>query len=248
MNRSVARMLLALSLATASGWLQAAPVPDQDLVFRVLLDGDRIGYHRFKVTHQGQKQIVDIDAKFKVTFLGIPLYHYRHQNRETWEQGCLASIASKTVDGRDKFHVDGHVSGKQFDLSTQDGDSSLDAGCVMTFAYWDREFLKQSKLLNAQNGEYLPVKITAEGVEDLQVRGRTVKASRHRILNSDKGIDITVWHAVDDGRWLSLESKVDGGRVIRYQLADSEQLKTLQPLMQSGKPAAAAVARSDSRQ
>lgn len=248
MSRSVASLLAGLSLTAVCGGLQASHVPDQDLVFRVLLDGDPIGYHRFDVTRQGEKLIVAIDARFKVTFLGIPVYRYQHRNQEIWQQDCLASIVSSTVDGGDDYHVDGQELGKQFELSTQDGDRTLDAGCVMTFAYWDREFLQQSRLLNAQNGEYLPVKISAQGAEDLQVKGRTVKASRHRIVNSDKGIDITVWHAVDDGRWLALESKVDGGRVIRYQLADSEQLKALQPLMESSAAAAARLAQSDSRQ
>jgi len=239
--------LALLWLSSAGGWLQAAPVPEQDLVFRVLLDGDPIGYHRFHVKHIDERQTIDIDAKLKVTFLGIPVYRYQHRNRETWQQGCLASIVSSTVDGGDDFYIEGRDIGRQFELSTQDGDAEIDAGCVMSFAYWDREFLQQSKLLNAQNGEYLPVEISAQGVDELQVNGSTVSASRHRLLNTDRGIDISVWHAVDDGRWLSLESRVDGGRVIRYLLADSEQIEALRPLMQADATDAATVANREAR-
>lgn len=226
MRRRIAGLLACLSLAASAGWLEAAAETEQDLVFRVLLDDSEIGYHRFHVMQQDQQQVIDIEARFKVTFLGIPVYRYDHLNRETWQQGCLDSIVSSTNDGGDDFRVEGRDTGDGFELSTQDGEVEIDAGCVMSFAYWDRDFLQQSRLLNAQNGEYLPIEVAAEGVEELQVKGRQVNASRHRLVNSEQDIDITVWHAVDSGRWLSLESRVDG-RVIRYLLADPEQIKAL---------------------
>ena len=231
MKRRIASVVAGLSLVVASGWLQAAPRADQELVFRVLLDDSEIGYHRFHVMQREQQQVIDIDARFKVTFLGIPVYRYDHRNRETWRQGCLESIVSTTEDGGDDFRVDGRDTGAQFEVSTLDGAAELDAGCVMSFAYWDRDFLRQNRLLNAQNGEYLAVEITAEGVEELQVNDRTVSASRHRLVNSEQEIDITVWHALEDGRWLSLESRVDG-RVISYRLANREQVEALRSTMQ----------------
>lgn len=239
MKRPVAVLLAGLSLAAASGSLPAAPV-SQELVFRVLLDDSEIGYHRFLVSRQEDRQVVDIDASFKVTFLGIPVYRYAHRNRETWQQGCLQSIVSTTDDDGDDFRVEGRDLGEQFELSTQDGEAEIRAGCVMTFAYWDKAFLRQPRLLNAQNGEYLPMEIIAEGVEELQVNGRALSASRHRLVNSAREIDITVWHAVDDGRWLSLESRVGGGRVIRYRLADREQIEALRPSMRAAADGAAA--------
>lgn len=227
MKRRIAAVLAGLPLAIAYGGLQASQSPEQDLVFRVLLDDSEIGYHRFRVLQRERQQVVDIEAKFKVTFLGIPVYRYDHRNRETWQQGCLDSIDSTTDDGGDDFRVEGRATGERFELSTQDGEVEIDAGCVMTFAYWDPKFLRQSRLLNAQNGEYLAIDVATEGVEELQVKGRAVSARRHRLVNDEREIDITVWHAVDDGRWLSLESRVDG-RVISYRLTDREQIETLQ--------------------
>ncbi len=231
MKRRISGFLAGLPLAFACGCLQAAPAPEQDLVeqdlvFRVLLDDSEIGYHRFRVLQQERQQVIDIEAKFKVTFLGIPVYRYDHRNRETWQQGCLESIVSTTKDGGDDFRIEGRDAGERFELSTRDGEVEIDAGCVMTFAYWDPGFLRQPRLLNAQNGEYLAIDVVPEGVEELQVKGRAVSARRHRLVNDEHDIDITVWHAVDGGRWLSLESRVDG-RVIRYRLADREQFEAL---------------------
>ena len=245
MKRRIANIVAGLSLAAASGGLQAASVADQELVFRVLLDDSEIGYHRFHVMQRGQQQVIDIDARFKVTFLGIPVYRYDHRNRETWRQGCLESIASTTVDGGDDFRVDGRVTGEQFAIATLDGAAELDAGCVMSFAYWERDFLRQSRLLNAQNGEYLAVEISDEGIENVQVNDRKVSASRHRLVNSEQEIDITVWHAVEDGRWLALESRVDG-RVISYRLASREQIEALRSTMQAATADAGAPAKPES--
>ena len=244
MKRRIARLLACLALMTTGGWLQAATEIEQDLVFRVLLDDSEIGYHSFRVMRQQQQQVIEIEARFKVTFLGIPVYRYDHRNRETWQQGCLESITSTTEDGGDDFRVEGRDTGEGFELSTQDGELEIDAGCVMTFAYWDRDFLRQPRLLNAQNGEYLPIEVAAEGVEELEIDDGVVSASRHRLINSEREIDITVWHAVDSGRWLSLESRVDG-RVIRYRLTDRERIEALRAPVKS---AAADVANPESRQ
>jgi len=220
------RLLAGLWLAAACCGAQAAAVPEQRLLFRVLLDDSEIGYHRFHISGQGQQQLIEIDAEFKVKFLGITVYRYEHRNREAWRQGCLDSIASSTVDGGDEFRVEGRRRDDRFPLSTQDGEREIEAGCVMTFAYWDRDFLQQDRLLNAQNGEYLAMEVSDEGVEDMQLNGQPVAASRHRLVNAEKEIDITVWHRQDDGRWLSLESRVDG-RIIRYLPADREQIEAL---------------------
>jgi len=248
MRRQAACLLAWLSSLAAAGWLQAAPVPEQDLVFEVLLDDKPVGYHRFKVTDQQQQQVVEIEAKFKVKFLGIPVYRYDHRNRETWQQGCLQSIVSRTNDDGDDFHVEGQVNSERFELTTQGGEAVIETGCVMSFAYWDKNFLQQSSLLNSQNGEYLPVKIVAEGVDELQVNASPVRASRHRLGNSEQAIDITVWHAVDDGRWLSLESRVEGGRVIRYRLAGPQEIDALLPRGRSGEAAEGGSTDQGSRQ
>ena len=87
---------------------------------------------------------------------------------------------------------------------------------LMTLAYWNRDFLAQPRLLNAQNGEYLAVEVADEGLERIEVGGQQVASNRYRVRNRERGVDITVWYARDNGDWLSLESRVEGGRVIRY--------------------------------
>ena len=87
-------------------------------------------------------------------------------------------------------------------------------GCVMSFAYWNPGILQASALLNSQTGELVPVTITAQGDDRVEVRGRTLTAQRHRIVAPQLRIDL--WYA--DGQWVALEAPAQGGRRLRYEL------------------------------
>jgi len=86
----------------------------------------------------------------------------------------------------------------------------------MTFAYWNPEFLDQTRLLNPQTGEFVDVSIEELGGDVLQVRGVEVPATRFKL--TAKQIDLTLWYSADD-EWLALESVAKGGRTIRYELS-----------------------------
>jgi hypothetical protein len=210
---AVAGVIVVLMLL--AGPALAATNGQQEYRFRVLLDDDEIGTHRFRLSREAGQDIVEIDAEFKVKFIGITVYSYVHANRELWRDGCLQSIESSTVDGGDKFKVDGRSEGGRFQLSTLEGERELEADCVMTFSYWKRDYLDQARLLNSQNGEYLEVDVESGGVERLRFDAREVSAERYRLRNRERDVDITVWYEQQSGEWLSLESRVDG-RVIRY--------------------------------
>ncbi len=205
-------VLLTPGLATAS----------LDLRFRVLLNDSEIGYHNFRVVNEAGRETIDIDANFKVTFLAIPVYRYDHNNREVWRDGCLEEIESVTDDNGDEYRVDGRNLGEQFKVATQSDQFELESDCVMTFAYWNREFLGQGRLLNAQTGEYLQVEVEALGSDTLRFTDGPVETLHYRLRNPEREIDISVWYERGTDRWLSLESRVGNNRVIRYLPADRE--------------------------
>lgn len=84
----------------------------------------------------------------------------------------------------------------------------------MTFAYWNPQILKARRLLNAQTGELLPVTVTPQGEETVEVRGKPVAAHRYRI--SGPRLQIDLWYA--GARWVALEALAEGGRRLRYEL------------------------------
>ena len=235
---SPGRALLLAGALALPGASVANTEPASELLFRVMLDDRDIGVHRFHVTRQEDRELVEIQADFDVTFLAIPVYSYDHYNREIWRDGCLVRIESKTDDNGDEFRIEGEDLGDRFVVSTQDATTELDADCVMSFAYWNRDFLTQGRLLNAQTGEYLPVSVEDLGVEALRLGDESVEARRYRLSNPDEEIDISVWYDAGSGRWLSLESRVGDKRLLRYlPLADAAAEQARQRLDASGAPA-----------
>lgn len=182
--------------------------------FSVLLDGSKIGVHRFELMQSGSGQEVRSEARFDVRFLFIPAFRYRHSNREVWADGCLSRIESRTRQNGKQLAVSGTRVDDEFRVDTGEGKDVLGT-CVKTFAYWNPDFLDESRLLNPQTGEYLPVRVDELGKQRIVVRGEPVTAAAYRVVA--KEIELTVWYSEDE-EWLGLESVARGGRILRYEL------------------------------
>jgi hypothetical protein len=73
--------------------------PPPDLHFVALRDGSRIGRHKVDFQQQGDRLLVDIEIQFEVTFAVIPLFRYRHRDREVWQGDRLVELDARTDDG-----------------------------------------------------------------------------------------------------------------------------------------------------
>jgi hypothetical protein len=72
----------------------------------------------------------------------------------------------------------------------------------MSFAYWNPRLLEAPRLLNAQTGEYLPVRAEALGADRILVGGRAVDAQRYRLTARD--FAITLWYSPRGAGWRSI--------------------------------------------
>jgi hypothetical protein len=177
--------------------------------FNVYLNDRKIGKHSFKVSESAGIKQVQSEAKFKYTILLIPAYRYEHQAAERWSDECLVEIDARTNANGERIEISGERTGTGFRVLS--GTSPVDLPqCVMTFAYWNPNFLEQPRLLNPQ------VTVEQLGNEMLEVRGQTVDATRFKLTANE--IDLTLWYSQDD-EWLALESIAKGGHIIRYELS-----------------------------
>jgi len=181
--------------------------------FTAYLDDTAIGYHRFVLVENGPQSELVSEARFNVKFLFFNAYRYAHDNRERWRGDCLANIESTTDDNGKAYRVRGAPDGNAFILETGTEQTPLPA-CPMTFAYWNPAFLKQSRLLNAQTGEYLPVSVQALGADTIRVRGEKREAQRYRLQARE--FDIELWYS-PSGEWLALDSLTASGKRLRYR-------------------------------
>ncbi|QBK05074.1 hypothetical protein DW355_10095 [Hylemonella gracilis] len=181
----------------------------------MLLDDDEVGTHSFRVSDEPQRgeREVRSEARFTVRFLFLNAYRYAHEARERWQGDCLTRIEARTDDNGDILAVRGERRAEAFAVDGPKGQEQM-TGCVMSFAYWNPRMRQQTRLLNSQTGLWQDVRIEPRGTETLTVLGTPTSARRYALRGEDLQIDL--WYdGADD--WVQLESRVTGGRTLRYQ-------------------------------
>lgn len=220
--------LITTMLVVAASLAISAPIPTlasandgvRKLNFDVFLDDREIGFQRFTVTPTSEGKRIETQAKFEVKILRITAFAYDHRNTEVWRDGCLKTIDARTNSNGTKQSVSGQDLGSKFVVTSSLGESRL-GECVASFAYWDRNVLLQrQRLLNSQTGEYTPVRIDSLGQGSVRLADREVAVERYAIRGKD--MDIAITYAVDNGEWVSLDSKLDSGRTLRYRRSSAE--------------------------
>jgi hypothetical protein len=191
-----------------------AAEPARSWHFSVFLDQDPIGYHNFTLTPQADARELHSDTHFSVRFLSFSAYHYDHHATEIWHGDCLDRLDSKSDDDGKVLAVHALNDGQQLEVEAPSGHYSV-PGCVMTFAYWNPVMLQQTRLINPETGEPVPVSITPNGETDLKVHDATVHAQRYHLHGPEMEIDL--WYSAQ-GDWLALESLTRKGRRVRYVL------------------------------
>jgi hypothetical protein len=209
-------LCLTVFVATAASGQMTVPDPSDSLEwrFQVYLDNKKIGWHEFKVDPAGELLTVETEARFDVKFFFITAYKYRHRNVETWDSMGLVSIDAYTNANGKEYQVRGERTEENFRVSSGDTIATLPMG-LKSFCYWSPDILDESRLLNSQTGEYEQVEVIEQGVDSVSYLGELIPARQFDLMV--KGQPISVWYAVDDDRWLALESLTEGGRVIRYE-------------------------------
>lgn len=207
-SRVVGAMMLAAMLTALAGPAQAQT---KQWKFRALLDGKPIGTHTFTLTGTTDDGELRSEAKFDVRILFIPAYRYRHLAIERWHHGCLAAITAKTDDDGKISEVEGRSENDVMTIATGNNRYKAD-GCVLSFAYWNPDMLRQTRLLNAQTGEYQAVSIASLADDRGSTPGRE---KRYRISGPKQPIELRY---SDAGEWIGLDTIVGGGRHLVYQL------------------------------
>lgn len=231
--KTITHLLLSAAILLATPFVvMAAESMSDELIFEASLDDKPIGVHRFWIRDGGGgRRIVQSQASFDVSILFVPVYRYRHDNTEIWQDGCLQQIESETDANGTRYSVDLSKTAQGYQIAATAREiGTYQADCMMSFAYWDQRFLRQNRLLNTQTGELIPVEIQALGPSKRKIANRTRSVEGFRIYAELQNIDITVFYDSDTGRWVALESMLEGGRKLRYTLAEGSRLASAEPV------------------
>ncbi|MDG2252074.1 MAG: DUF6134 family protein [Methylophilaceae bacterium] len=188
-------------------------VSAQEWKFDAILNDKIIGQHTFRIDN---KKTIS-SAKFHIEFMFMDIY-YKHVSTELWTQGCLTKIDSKTDDDGKIIEVNGLLNGNEFLIKTNKLTESLPA-CIMTFAYWDPNMLKEKKLLNPQNAEWLDIETTLIKQELLSVKGQNIMTNHYVLKGTKEGNErlvIDLWYD-KEMNWVGLKSPTPIGDIF-YKL------------------------------
>jgi hypothetical protein len=190
--RSLAKTALlgSIALGGLSFGAQAAPV-ETDLTYAVLRDGDEVGRHQVTLTRDDDQQTtVAIKTNVVVKVALVPVYRFEQNGSETWRQGHLTALSTKTNDDGDKHSLDAKAAGDHVEV-VSDGTHTQATADVIPASLWNHDLVNQKVLLNTINGKAMAVKVADLGVEAVRAQGHSVQAHHYRVTGE---LDRDLWY------------------------------------------------------
>jgi hypothetical protein len=217
-SAAVRALLIAVLLLVAAAPARAAIPQSGELVFDIVREGSKIGTHRFRFTRSGERVDVAIDIQIQVKVLLLTVFAYQHSNRETWEDGRLVKLATRTNDDGEEMQVVGVMTPAGFKVSGKAGEEMLTPP-VMPTSYWRTGTVEARQMLNTQTGEVMNVTVTPGPETRIRARGRMIDA-RHYVISGDLRLEL--WYDRDD-ILVGLRFKASDGSTIHYSLRPASE-------------------------
>jgi hypothetical protein len=182
-----------------AGSVNAATVPSSgELAFDVMREGSDIGDHRYTFRDDGDALSVQVetDVAVKLPLIGVTVFRFEHDSQETWRDGRLAALQSRTND-------DGEA--HQVDLANAEG---------FPASLWNDAILEQTELLNTVDGRSMATSVVNIGQESVRAKGQTVPAHHYRLLGD---LERDLWYDAS-GMLVKVAFTADDGSHIEYTL------------------------------
>lgn len=234
MMRRLLLVLMTAGFCSSAGALAAQDLPyGQSHVFAAFRNGERIGTHTLTFQQNGDKRVVTTSIDFAVKALGLTMYRYLHRGQEVWNGNTFESISTQTDDNGTKYGVKAKQDGAGVavvrdggsapklsanDVGFQQGGArqeTLPAGTLPS-THWNLNQVKQSAMLNSQNGALAKVQITPRGRETIKTANGTLEATRYSYTGD---VEMDQWFD-DRGRWVKASFKASDGSTIEYILQE----------------------------
>ncbi len=181
--------------------------------FAIVRNGEQIGTHTVEISRAGDETSVKIATALNVKVLFVTAYHLEHKATEKWVDGRLVAMRSSTDNNgtRHRVSVSETPAGMEIhaDGKSLEADSSLVPGSL-----WNLELLHRKVMLDAQDGQILPLAVVDHGQQQVTVKSRVVKA-HHYTLKSKWTQD--VWYD-DKDRLVKASLIASDGSEVLYQL------------------------------
>lgn len=202
-------------------------------VFAAFRNGERIGTHTLTFQQNGDKRTVTTSIDFAVKALGLTMYRYMHRGQEVWNGNTFESISTQTDDNGTKYGVRAQQASNGVSVVREGSGApklaSSDVGFqqgsprqatlppnTLPSTHWNLNQVKQSAMLNSQNGDLAKVQITPRGRETIKTASGSLQATRYTYTGD---VQMDQWFD-DRGRWVKAAFKASDGSTIEYILQE----------------------------
>ena len=157
--------------------------PKTSVSFKVLLNGEIVGYSN--LTHKKLKDSLEvlIDVEITPKFLGLKFMKYTLTNREVWKNKKLISIDANSSWFGKRYYVKGQREEVGFRIEGS-AFSGVIKDTFATTSYFTPEFLKRKIWVSTQDGTPLEIK--------------TRKLKNKKVSFNDKNYSVTEWEISGD--------------------------------------------------
>lgn len=187
-----------------------------EIGYDIVRNGVVIGRHNMRFQdNQGRLQ-VSAQTEIDMSILFIPVYRFRYQATEIWEQGKLASLSVAVDDDGQKSQITTANSDRPTLLTIQtmrpDQQSEIAISPeILTTNHWNPAVIKQNKVLNTLTGRLNQVQIIDHGTDRLA----DLSMDAHKYEYTGQLKDVFVWYT-SSGQWVKLSFKAKDGSQIEY--------------------------------
>jgi hypothetical protein len=179
------------------------------LEYELFRNNTSIGYHKFDFKREGQNLIIDSEIKFKITKLGIDLYHYYAAGQERYNDGVFSGFSSETNQNKKEKYV--NISIDKMDKNLVIDGSSYKGKADKDFiigTWWNHEIVQKKAQISAVSGRIIEQKVEFLGKEDVTFGDKTYKTLKFNFsstdpsLSKDKKLNIDIWYEEDTYLWV----------------------------------------------
>ena len=189
-----------------------APVPPGTMRFAIMRNGEQIGTHTIEISRAGPEINVRLTTDLAVKVLFVTAYRLQHSASERWVNGQLVAFSSTTDNNgtRHKVRATAGASGLEVDA---DGKMNRLEKDVLPASLWNPELMRRKTAFDTQDGQLDPISVIDDGMEDLTIGGRAMKAHHYEVKGR---YSQDIWYD-EGGRLVQVKLVGSDGSIISYQ-------------------------------
>lgn len=203
---------VAVPVGAVAGWRDAVP-PEGRLDYRISRGGSVVGKQIVDVEHDGDGFLVRTQITIEVTFLSLTLYRFEHDAVETWTDGRLTGLVSRTDDDGKDREVELKAEGERL-MGSYNGNPVDLPGDIIPASLWHPKTVGATVLLDPIRGRSRDVAVADLGIESITVAGSEVEAHHYSVTGQ---ITREVWYD-SDGKLVKVEFEAKDGSDIKVEL------------------------------